>query len=360
MIYKRHSIKIKALLVAVLIILAASLTLLGCSKTEKDTQVVFTTDFEQDEVFRIDTISCRVPEVNVYMRTTQDQYESVFGEEIWNKQIGDTTLQNQLKDTILSRLAQIKVMNLLAAQRGLELSEQEKADTENMAKEFMESLSKNEIKELGINNDSVASMYGEYYLANKVYEDVTKEVNPEISDDEARIIKVKHILIKNYENDWNGNRRELSVSANEAARRKADTIYAKIQAGEDFDSLAEKYNEDDETSYAFGKGTMPEAFETAAFNLDKDEISKVVETEYGYHIIKCISTFDKDETDANKVKIVQQRKNDAFNQVYGDFVATVYSNFNDKLWESLNYDNSAQISTTNFFDIYNQYSQAEE
>ena len=64
----------------------------------------------------------------------------------------------------------------------------------------------------------------------------------------------------------------------------------RAQNGDDFDSLIEEYNEDMSSTYTFGKGTMPEAFEKAAFNLDTDEISGLVETEYGYHIIKCVST----------------------------------------------------------------------
>lgn len=128
----------------------------------------------------------------------------------------------------------------------------------------------------------------------------------------------------------------------------------KIKAGEDFDELAEKYNEDKETKYSFGKGTMPESFEEAAFNLDTDEVSSIVETEYGYHIIKCVSTFDKEETDINKEKIVSERKNEAFNIVYDEFVKTLYSNLNEELWNTLNFSANEKITTTNFFDVYNE------
>ena len=342
---------------ALLIIVLCVLFLSGCERAKKDTQVVFTRDFEADEVFRIDRLSCRIPEINVYMRTSLDQYESVFGEQIWDRDIQGESLQQLLKDTILSRLAQIKVMKLLAVSRGLELSEEEDKEIADMADEFLGSLKEEEIAELGVDRDIIINMYSEYFLANKVYEDVTKDVNPEISDDEARIIKVKHILIKNYDIDWNGNKRPLSISANKAARKKIQDIKDMLDAGEDFDKLAEKYNEDDETNYSFGKNTMPRAFEDAAFDLAKDEISDIVETDYGYHIIKCVSTFDRDETDANKLKILQQRKNDAFNQVYGEFVATLYSNFNEKLWDSMDFQGASEVTTTNFFDIYNEHLQ---
>ena len=114
-------------------------------------------------------------------------------------------------------------------------------------------------------------------------------------------------------------------------------IRQEIMDGADFDELAQKYNEDDKTAYSFMKGDMPEAFEDAAFELDTDEVSQVVETPYGYHLIKCVSTFDRDETDQNKEKIVRERKNEAFNEIYGEFVRTVHSNLNEELWNSIEF-----------------------
>ena len=55
------------------------------------------------------------------MRTSQDQYEAVFGSEIWDKDIDGTTLEDRLKETTLARIAQIKAMNLLAESRDISL-----------------------------------------------------------------------------------------------------------------------------------------------------------------------------------------------------------------------------------------------
>lgn len=57
----------------------------GCGNSEgaASTRVVLTTGFDKDEVFRIDSESCRIPEILVYLTNTQNQYEQVYGPQIW-------------------------------------------------------------------------------------------------------------------------------------------------------------------------------------------------------------------------------------------------------------------------------------
>ena len=128
-----------------------------------------------------------------------------------------------------------------------------------------------------------------------------------------------------------------------------------IRSGEDFDSLVTRYNEDNRSIYSFGKGEMEPDFEKAAFNLGTDEISDIVETEYGYHIIKCISTFNREETDANKVKIVEQRRKEVFGQEYEAFADSLTRNMNAEVWEGVAMIHDSNVSTTGFFRIYNNY-----
>jgi len=76
-----------------------------------------------------------------------------------------------------------------------------------------------------------------------------------------------------------------------AARKKAEEVLAKAKAGEDFIELAKTYSQDT-TSVSggdlgrFGRGVMTPAFEQAAFGLEPGQISDIVETPFGLHIIK--------------------------------------------------------------------------
>lgn len=85
---------------------------------------------------------------------------------------------------------------------------------------------------------------------------------------------------------------EASQAAKDSARVEAESLLERVHAGEDFAELARIYSDDPGTASLggdlgwFRRGRMVRAFEDAAFRLVDGEISDVVETDFGYHIIK--------------------------------------------------------------------------
>ena len=341
--------------VMLLAVLAGVGILTGCGTEGIGTKVVLTTGFDKDEVFRIETSACSLPEIMVYLTNIQNRYESVYGTEIWSTNVDGVTLEQNVKDIALAQIARIKTMNLMAGQYEVELSDEEKAQVENAANAYYNSLNDTEIELMGVSEKTIRNLYTEFALAEKVYQYTIKDINPEISDDEARTITVQHILLKTYALDGTGKKIEYTQSAKESAYKEACEALKLARDGEDFDELIRRYSEDDRSTYSFGKGEMDEAFETAAFNLGKDEISDIVETEFGYQIIKCLNTFDKEETDANKIKIVDQRRSEAFGQEYDAYVETLTRNLNEELWDSVRFIHDENVTTKDFFDVYAEY-----
>lgn len=331
-------------------------TMVGCGDGNGfGTKVVLTTGFEKDEVFRIENSSCKLPELMVYLTTIQNRYESVYGEEIWETKADGMTLEENVKNIALAQIAQIKTMNLMAEKYEVKLSDEEEARAENAAKAYYGTLGEREVELLGVTEKTIRSLYKEFARAEKMYQYTIKDINPEISDDEARTITVQHILIKTYALDGTGKKIEYTEEAKQDAYKRAREAMELAKEGEDFDALIRRYSEDDKATYSFGKGEMEESFETAAFNLGTGEISDVVETEFGYHIIKCINTFDREETDANKIKIVEQRREEAFGQEYDAYMETLTRNLNEELWNTVNFIHDEDVKTQNFFEVYSQY-----
>ncbi len=351
---KRNRLRKIAVLLLAAAILAGCLT--GCKEDDGiGTKVVLTTGFDKDEIFRIESSSCTLPEIMVYLTNIQNRYESVYGTQIWSTNVNGVTLEENVKDIALAQIARIKTMNLMAEKYQVQLSEEEKAQAENAARAYYSSLNATEIEQMGVSEETIQSLYTEFALAQKVYQYTIKDINPEISDDEARTITVEHILIKTYALDGTGKKIEYTEKARQDAYQTACMVLKLARDGEDFDELIRKYSEDDKSTYSFGKGEMDQAFETAAFNLGSDEISDIVESEYGFHIIKCLTTFDKEETDANKIKIVEQRRKEAFGQEYDAYVATLTRNLNRELWDSVGFIHDDNVNTQNFFEVYSEY-----
>jgi peptidyl-prolyl cis-trans isomerase C len=98
-------------------------------------------------------------------------------------------------------------------------------------------------------------------------------------------VKASHILIKVDEGAPEEKKAE--------ARKKIKEIQQKVQNGEDFAALAKTYSEGPSGPKggdlgSFGRGQMVKPFEDAAFSLKPNETSDIVETRFGYHLIKVV------------------------------------------------------------------------
>ena len=300
-----------------------------------DNKIVLTTGFAADEIFRIEGKSCSKAEVLVYLTTLHNQYEGAFGDGIWAVQVEGMPLGDTIKQTVLARLAKIKIMNLMAVQYQLQLTKEEQEAVKKAASEFYGNLSKDEIAAMdGVKKATIEEMYEEYAIAEKLYEYLVKDVNPEISDDEARIITVHQILMKNE-------------------AQLAD-IKAKIDDGEDFDTLAYSDNEAEEVSLSFAKGEMPQEVEDACFALGEGEVSEILQTEDGYVLYQCVNTYDRDQTEAHKVQILQQRRKETFQKLYDAFAEGKDIYLNEELWAEVAMPQQ-KTTTSDFFDIYEKY-----
>ena len=162
-------------------------------------------------------------------------------------------------------------------------------------------------------------------LSSKIFDEVTKGVKAtdqeileyytqnqsQYGSPESR--DVRHILIAEKDGD------KVDFAASKA---KADEIYTELQGGAYFAALAKESSADPGSKDSGGKltitrgQTVPE-FDKVSFELDKNELSKPVKTEYGYHVIEAVSDVRKATTQPiDKVKptiratLLQEKRNE--------------------------------------------------
>lgn len=170
-----------------------------------------------------------------------------------------------------------------------------------------------QLKELLIKNSKLTSVTEDYIKETLTEKELKKYYDEKIVGD----ISAKHILISTETDDSATD--EEKKAKKEKAKKKAEEIIAKLKKGEDFDKLAKKYSDDDQTKSKggdlgyFNTGEMEEAFETAAYKLNVNEYTTTpVETSYGYHIIMKTGQKDKPSykksKDSIKEKLVDEKK----------------------------------------------------
>jgi len=108
------------------------------------------------------------------------------------------------------------------------------------------------------------------------------DTNPDLFKQPEQI-KASHILIKVEQGEDETKKSE--------AEQKIKNIQQKLNKGEDFATLAKEFSEGPSKNNGgdlgyFQRGQMVKPFEDAAFALKTEEVSDIVETQFGYHIIK--------------------------------------------------------------------------
>lgn len=253
-----------------------------------------------------------------------------------------------LKQLVESQVITFEYLDSMVDKYKVSLTDEEEEGAESEIKTFLDSVSDEEKEAYGFNEDTIRQMYDKTYLTNKVYAAVEEEAKDGLTEDElkdCKYKKVQHILISTMQETTADSEEtkegETADTEDEAAykaekKEKAEEVLKKAQSGEDFEKLAEEYTDDSGVTYYLNeKGQTPdgsqmvEPFYKAVNELKAGEISGLVETEYGYHIIKCINEDDKDAAESAKEQLVTSK----IQEGYTNWLAENEVEFTD-LWKN--------------------------
>jgi parvulin-like peptidyl-prolyl isomerase len=203
----------------------------------------------------------------------------------------------QVLDRAAGALAERKLLLAAAAKAKTSVTSEEldKALQSEYAQAGGEQAFLEALKNGDVSIDHVKASVKETLLINKLLQGVAEE-NAKVSEEALRkayeeetagdkTATVRHILLLTQ---------GKTEAEKAAAKTKIEGILAQAEAGADFAELAKKYSEDPGSKDKgglyenFPRGQMVKPFEDAAFSVPVGQISGVVETSYGYHILKVI------------------------------------------------------------------------
>ena len=269
----------------------------GCGKTAT-TETSKTVQSDNGET-DLGGVSIKTGLINYYIYTTavKEAYSSGFSGDYasfdWEQKDADgVKLDDKIKKAAYEEMATKQLLAELAEKNGVTLTDEEVKQGRDSIDEFEKSNGKDallsNIAAIGLSSEEdYLELYKTVMLNQKIQTDYAANPDKYIEDgvnledylSDSRV-SVKHVLIKNTDSKFSD------------PKATADEVLKKAKSGEDFDALMKEYNEDPgetESGYTFGKGEMVKEFENAAFALKYNEISDIVETQYGYHIIKRIA-----------------------------------------------------------------------
>ena len=303
--------------------------LTGCSN------VKLTTGLTRNEFAKIAGQKVPMAFANILLSESKNSYENMFNDQVWSKEINGTTVEKQAKDEVRDTIFGIVCARNMAIELGINLTADDKKRIEEAAKEYMQFY---DDKDCNFEVGDVKEFYEWLLMAEKGFYAVTDEVDTKVSTDEARLIQVQYIYFE----------------ANEGAKEEAEYIMSLLEEGKEFVSLAMEYSDDENYILEISRGEYIREFEEVAFNLESGEMSEIVETDFGYFIIKCTNYNIETDYDKQAEKVVFARRKQIFADRYLTYANEQDGEYNDRFWEKNPIKNICKGSGE-LYNIYTKY-----
>ena len=137
----------------------------------------------RNHVFSVNGENCTKEEARLYLCNYQNLYGHEYGINLWEHDFGEVkeeeSLETYVKSITLSELAGVMCMNQLAEQKEIALTNEEKDLVAKATDAYYDSLSKDEIRFIGLDKSELKNFYEKYAVAQKLYQTLTQGVNEE-------------------------------------------------------------------------------------------------------------------------------------------------------------------------------------
>ena len=276
------------------------------------------------------------------LKFTKWIYQLQYGDSVWEMmKAQDPKYQDTIKNQVLDKMVQEQVFLQYAEKNDIKPNDKELKEFKEQNKKILENAkTKESLKKAGINEDYLEKLAEKSATMAGVQKFIEKKSTPsekqlkEYFEKNNEKLDASHILLSTTDPKTG---KPMDEKQKAEVKKKADEVYKKAKDGEDFAKLAKEYSQDPGSKEAggslgeFPRGAMVPEFEKVAFSLKDGEISKPVETQFGYHIIKLNKKIKLNFNDVKnnmKQELTQKNMQELFAKIQKD---AKVEKFQDKL-----------------------------
>lgn len=252
------------------------------------------------------------------------------------------TWDDAFKAQLLLQIRQSKILYLKAVEEGITLTAEEEQEMDGLVDEFIAGYDSEALKNYGLDKEVLTKIYMQIGMIRKLEQTIEEDFDAEAAKvSYGTIENVVFLTAKLDENgnaivDEDGNYEKVSAAEQEKQKELAEEALARMKAGEEAEDLIEEYGISDTS------GTVHATTDslTEVYHLENGEISDVLETDFGYVIVKMIALEDTEYTELaneyNTSTALQEAIEDQ-EQVWFDAFPISNKDVVEEVWEAFTF-----------------------
>ena len=317
----RHRLRICSLILCLLL----TVTCLGaCGSSGK---------MSRDTLLQIGDETFSRQEAMVFLLSQHSIYAGEYGDRIWEVQLSDGSFESYVRKAMLDYLERLFLADCAAKAEGVTLSVTENAAVDKAADAFFRELNEETKEKTGLTREICGQAYARFARAQIFYRQVLGRGSDEVSDEEARAVKLLIISV-----------------AKDKGIETAQLILNKIKGGTSAVDATKNTEGVTLRQETIVRGTYSDSFDTLVFALRKDQWSPVITLLNEYALVQCLSVYEEEATAMNKAAMEKENREKQLQEAMTTYGRDITLVLNPEAWKDVSLSGLAGLSLANFYD----------
>lgn len=298
--------------------------------------------FGNNYVIKINNDKIGINEFLVYLFEQKKMFEQKGGDDIWETDFDGLKAEDVAKQNAINSIVLVKTAVKQAKELKIELTKEEINSAKEESQILYDEMKQFYGEDFDITKSEIDKIIIESSIQQKMFDFITNGFEISKTDFESyfneyyeknkkqiKKISIRYIFIKKADSEELIEDREKFV----------EDIYAKVLTGENFETLQEQYSQDDNKGIVQMKeGLFEIEIEDEIYNLNKDDISGILQTSNGYYIIKAVEVDTSDIENLKeeiKIKYAEEKKQEIYKNQSDKWALNTVIEKNEDIWNAI-------------------------